>query len=276
MLRKRLLVFFLLLSAGTAQAMADASRFSMQVGVEQFHWREYGPYHVEWVDEKGPRLVVAASLDNLRRLDSGELFRFDGKFYIGAVDYDGETQTTGIPVESTSNYIGVNVEGMGGYRFSRRLKGIDLLVGAGLDFWVRSIDDTYVSGLGWVYGGDEDYFVFYARAGLGFSHEMGAAAHRLEAGAKYPFYVYEYAYPLSHDDITLNPKGRASFYAKYRIEFGPRTRNHVGLTFYYDSYLFKQSDLEPATVSGWPTGYAYYQPESHQQTAGVQLGFYFR
>jgi hypothetical protein len=276
MLRNQLAVILLLLVTGGAQAATDASRVSVEAGMEQFHWREYGPAHVEWVDEQGERIMVSVNYDNLRRLDSGNVFRVGGKLYLGAVDYDGETQISGIPVQSTSNYLGMSIEGTGGYRFARRLKGLDLLAGAGLDFWWRSIEDSYVSGLGWVYGGDEDYFVFYARAGLGFFHELGPMSYRIEAGVKYPFFVTEYAYPMGSDDITLNPKGRASLYANYKMEFGPRTRNHIGLTIYYDRYLFKQSDLEPETVGGVATGFAYYQPESHQQTLGVQLGFYFR
>lgn len=249
---------------------------SIAGGVEQFRWREFDTDKRELLEESGQRFSVMLAYDNLRRLNSGPVYSLGGKFYLGAVDYDGETQLTSIPVQSTTTYFGAQVDALGGYRFAHRLHGLDLLAGGGLDFWLRSIDDTYVQGLGQVSGADEDYYVFNAKLALGYFHEMGGARHYLQAGVKYPFYVYEYAYQAGADDVTLHPKGRASLFARYQWEFGSAARTRWGATLYYDSYRFSQSDVKIDTINGMPTGYIVWQPESHQEVYGLQVGLYFR
>jgi hypothetical protein len=257
-------------------AYADQSpALSILGGVEQFRWREIDTDKRELLEESGQRYSVAVNYDNLRRLNSGSVYSVGGKLYLGAVDYDGETQLTSIPVQSTTTYFGMQVDALGGYRFASHLHGLDILAGGGLDFWWRSIDDTYVPGLGQVYGGDEVYRALYAKVGLGYFHEMGKARHYVQAGLKYPFYVYEYGYQDYADDLTLNPKGRVSFFAKYQWEFGGTTLSRWGATLYYDSYRFSQSDAEIMTANGVPIAIAW-QPESHQDVYGLQIGLYFR
>lgn len=259
------------------QSRCDQSpALSISGGVENFRWRELDGGGGRLLEESGPRYNVAVNYDNLRRLNSGAVYSVGGKFYVGAVDYDGQTQLTGVPMKSTTHYTGVQLDGLGGYRFARRLRGLDLLGGVGLDFWLRSIDDTYVQGVGYVYGGDEDYFAFNAKLGLGYFQELGRARHYLQAGLKYPFYVYEYGYPVAADDVTLHPKGRASLFAKYQWEFGSTTRDRWGVTLYYDSYRLSASDPVIETANGAPTGYIVWQPESHQDVYGLQASFYFR
>ena len=268
-------IVLLLVGAVSGARAAEHGTFSMAGGVEKFNWREFDSRSRELLEESGVRYTFSGAYDNLRRINSGGVFSLGGRVYAGAVDYDGETQGTAIPVQSTTHYFGAQFDALGGYRFAHHLHGLDLLGGAGLDFWLRSIDDTFVPGLGQVYGGDEDYYAFFAKLGLGYFHEMGGARHYVQTGIKYPFFVYEYAYPLSADDIRLKPKGRLSLFAKYQIEFGSATRNRFGLALYYDSYRFDQSDGVAETVNGALTGRAFVQPESHQNTLGIQLGYYF-
>lgn len=274
---KQVIVMALLLWGVMPNAhSAKNATFSIAGGVEKFNWSEYNSRGRELLEESGLRYTIGGNYDNLRRLNSGAVFSLAGKLYAGAVDYDGETQITATPVQSTTNYLGLQFDALGGYRFARRLHGLDLLGGAGLDFWRRSIDGTYVPGVGQVSGADEDYYVFFAKLGLGYFHEMGKARHYLQAGIKYPFFVYEKAYSSRSDDLTLKPKGRPSLFAKYQMEFGSAMRNHFGLTFYYDRYRFDQSDIVVETAGGVPTGFVVWQPESHQNTLGVQLAYYFR
>lgn len=259
------------------QAYAEqSSTFSMHGGVEQFRWREIDTDKRQLLEESGQRYSVAVNFDNLRRLNSGVVYSFGGKLYLGSVDYNGETQLTSIPVQSTTSYFGLQFDALGGYRFERRLHGLDLLAGVGVDFWLRSIKDSYVRGLGQVRGADEDYYAFNAKLGLGYFHEMGNARHYLQAGLKYPFYVYEYGYQVAADNVTLNPKGRVSFFARYQWEFGNAAHSRWGASLYYDSYRFSQSNTVIDTANGVPTGYIVWQPESHQDVYGVQLGYYFR
>jgi hypothetical protein len=259
------------------QAHADqGSAISMLTGVEQYRWREFDTDKRQLLEESGQRYSVAANYDNLRRLNSGGLYSVGGKFYLGSVDYDGETQLTSIPVQSTTTYVGIQVDAVGGYRFASHMQGLDLFAGGGLDFWTRSIDDSYAPGLGPVYGGDEDYYTVFSKIGMGYFHQMGKVSQYLQAGVKYPVYVYEYAYQTNADNLTLHPKGRASFFARYRWEFGNTGRVHWGATLYFDSYRFSQSNLVLDTANGVPTGYVVWQPESHQDVYGLQIGLYFR
>ena len=259
------------------QAYADqASTLSILGGVEQFRWREIDTDKRQLLEESGQRYNVAVNFDNLRRLNSGMVYSLGGKLYLGSVDYNGETQLTSIPVRSTTSYFGVQFDALGGYRFERHLHGLDLLAGVGVDYWRRSIKDSYVQGLGQVSGANEDYFAFNTRLGLGYFHEMGNARHYLQVGLKYPFYVFEYGYQTGADNVILNPKGRASLFARYQWEFGNAARNRWGVSLYYDSYRFSQSNTVIDTANGVPTGYIIWQPESHQDVYGVQLGFYFR
>ncbi len=276
--KKVIIITLLLLGAMPSAYSAENATFSMSGGVEKFNWSEFDSSGRELLEESGLRYTFGGNFDNLRRLDSGGIFSLGGKFYAGAVDYDGETQLTAIPVQSTTSYFGAQFDALGGYRFARHLHGLDVVGGAGLDFWLRSIDDTYVPGLGQVYGGDEDYYAFFAKLGLGYFHEMGKARHYMQAGIKYPFFVYEYAYSSGLDDLTLKPKGRPSLFVKYQIEFGSAIRNRFGLTVYYDSYRFDQSDEVVTTVisGGVLRRYLVWQPESHQNTLGIQLAYYFR
>ncbi len=135
---------------------AENATFSMAGGVEKFNWREFDSLGRELLEESGVRYTFSGNYDNLRRINSGGVFSLGARLYVGAVDYDGETQGTAIPVQSNTDYLGVQFDALGGYRFARHLHGLDLLGGAGVDFWRRSIDDTFVPGLGQVYGGKED------------------------------------------------------------------------------------------------------------------------
>ena len=273
---KQVIIITLLLGVmPNAYPVEKNAAFSITGGVEKFNWREFGSNGRELLDESGLRYSFGANYDNLRRINSGTIFSLAGKVYAGDVDYDGETQPSAIPLQSTTTYFGAQFDAMGGYRFARHLHGLDLLGGAGLDFWLRSIDDAYIPGIGQVSGGEEDYYAFFAKLGLGYFHEMGKARHYLQAGIKYPFFVYEYAYSSRSDDLTLKPKGRPSLFVKYQIEFGSAMRNRFGLNFYYDSYQFDQSDAVVDTAGGIPTGYIVWQPESQQKTLGIQLAYYF-
>ena len=100
-----------MLSGFLSVAHADQSpAVSVAGGVEQFVWREFATDQRELLEESGQRFSVALAYDNLRRLESGPVYSLGGKLYLGAVDYDGETQLTGIPVQSTTTYFGAQVD----------------------------------------------------------------------------------------------------------------------------------------------------------------------
>ncbi len=104
------------------QAYADQGpALSIFGGVEQFRWREFDTDKRELLEESGQRYNVAVNYDNLRRLNSGALYSLGGKLTLGVVDYDGETQLTRIPVQSTTTYFGMQVDALGGLSFRESL-----------------------------------------------------------------------------------------------------------------------------------------------------------
>jgi hypothetical protein len=261
---------------------APADNFSLQVGAESFRWREFDAGQ-RLLEEKGARLRLGVGWNNFQRTDDGVLYGVDAALHLGRVTYDGQACLVADPSQcwssaSDTTYSGVELAGLGGIRFAR---GFEFLGGVGLDMWLRDIRSTVDAAGHSVSSAREEYLIFNSKVGAGYFHRMPTWSTHFQAGVKYPFYAYEYAFQNSFDDLTLSPKGRASGFATLRVDFAPQSRNPVGLIFYYDSYRFAPSDIEQQTingvayVSGGNTYYAW-QPESRQDVYGVQLAVQFR
>ncbi len=268
------------LGLGQGAYALSSDNFSVQVGAESFYWREFDA-GLRLLEEKGARLRVGVGLDNFQRVDSGFLYGMDGAVHLGRVDYDGQACSVVnpaqcVPYKSDTDYFGLELEGLGGFRFAQAKHGVEIFGGMGVDSWLRKIK----AGDG-VAGAKEEYFVLNSKFGAGFFHRLDSWSYHLQAGIKYPFYVYEYVLQDTADDLDLSPRGRASGFANFRVNLAPRARNPVSLIVYYDSYRFAESDLELQTVNGAPlviAGNTYYarQPESRQDVFGIQLAIQFR
>ena len=91
------MVLLAVLGVSTVTQAADSSQASVQLGAQSFHWSEFGDNGVRLLQEQGARFSVGAAYDNFQRKDSGVLYNVNGKFYLGSVDYDGQTQS-GVPI----------------------------------------------------------------------------------------------------------------------------------------------------------------------------------
>lgn len=88
---------------------------------------------------------------------------------------------------------------------------------------------------------------------------------RAHVGVKYPLYATNV--PNSFD-VTLEPKGRASLFARVATDFIGAGRPRWGIGIYYDSYRFAMSDIEQVgSVLIW-------QPESRQDVIGIFTSVY--
>jgi len=277
-------VAVLICAVANAAVADELARVHVQVGVDQYGWKEYFSNGGTAVTESGPLLTLGAGWDNLRRVNSGRIYSVGARAYSGQVNYTGYSQNlqTGAltPLTSRTNYDGVQFDGFGGYRLARDLFGVDFLGGGGLDAWHRSLGNATDANGNTSSGYQETYLILNAKLGTGFFQDFGSWSYRIQAGAKYPVYTFEHVNYL--DGIDLSPGKRVSPFAKLEFEFGPVIRNHFGLILSYESYRFSPSAAKPLTNGGVPVVdhsgnvlYAY-QPESHQDVYRLSGAYYFR
>lgn len=244
-------VVFLL---GLDIAVAD---MRVEVGTENFRWRE----HVDGsrlVEESGPRLRMGAQWRSPVEAHSALSVELRGAVYVGRVDYDGHAQEPSgfrFPFQSRTGYGGVNTELLLAHDVARE-PGSELLAGAGIDAWRRK-----VSGGDGVAGVVEYWAVFYLLAGGSLCWSAAQNRYQLRGGIKYPAHILQV--PEGYG-VNLEPRGRASLFARFTADFLDRGRPRWGVGVYWDSYRFARSDGE---VRG---SALVFQPESRQ---GV-LGFY--
>jgi hypothetical protein len=249
--------------------VSDTSQVSIQLGLQNFRWREFRDTGERLLQEKGARFTVGAALDNFRRESPGVLYNVNGNFYLGNVNYDGQTQS-GNAATTDVEYYGATIEALGGYRFGRRI-GLDVFGGLGLDSWLRSINDGRTTSGTVAYGYDEFYTILHGKAGLGFFQQLDGWRYTLQGGVKLPLSTSEHVDLGSGVDLQPGPKSSA--FANFQFDFGSGRHNRYGFALYYDSYRFSQSDPE-VLIDGGST-YLVVQPRSHMDVYGVRLSYYF-
>ncbi|MFQ5487972.1 MAG: hypothetical protein ACE5ET_05965, partial [Gammaproteobacteria bacterium] len=200
--KKRLLAVATLVlvnwSLSVSAAEQKTSRFgfdaALGVGVENFRWQEFDDGGQRLLTEQGPRLVAGLGLGNSINKGEGWLYELQLQGYTGEVDYDGQ-DSNGVFTSSNTNYQGWRAEFMTGIRKVGRKSPLaaDLLLGVGVDFWKRDIDDSTNANGAAVGGFTEEYIVYYGRLGVGmlWPHRRAAAESYFQAGAKRPFSIDE-------------------------------------------------------------------------------------
>ena len=241
-----------------------AQEFGLELGVEHFRWREYEA-GARLLEETGPRLRLGGQLRMPLDANERDAFELRGGVYFGGVDYDGQACTPArdcVPFETDADYRGAFLEGL----LVRRLmptSPVELFAGGGIDGWQREIE-----GRGSVLGVEEHWTVFYLLAGAGAFWTGDAVRYRARAGFKYPFYTDESA---EFFDVTLNPEGELSYFARVSADFLERGRRQWTVGLYYDSFRFDQSDPESVGAN-----LIVFQPESRQDTIGLYTLIYLR
>ncbi len=270
--------FISLFSFYAPEALAErvhlAPSIGVHIGAEYYSWEEFDQSGSRLLRESGPREMLAFSFGNLNRRTSGLVFRWKGRGYYGDVSYNGQTQPApSVPVRSDTEYWGGQTELTGGYRFKNVFStySLDLLASGGVNGWRRTIANARTSTGTFVNGSTEDYRVFYFKAGAGLFHVRGHWLDYVQAGMKRPIDTREDAHLNGFaSSIIVKPRSQMSFYFSWEIDHLDRQQERTyGIMVYYDSLRFAQS---PSVQFG---GSVAYQPQSHQDTFGVQLGYYF-
>ena len=255
---KHSLFFLILVTGGARDATADVS---LDFGAESFRWREFDA-GAQLLEETGPRYRVGATWRQPVGVAQRDLLELSGALYFGNIDYDGQACTLSgscTPFKTDADYAGAVAEGVFARRVGASQTG-EIFWGGGIDTWRRDI-----KGSGGVSGAIEDWAALYLLAGGGAHWTSAGAQYRARAGLKYPFYTSNK--PDSFN-VTLEPKGRASLFARFTTDFVSAGRPQWGIGIYYDSYRFATSDTErDGSVVIW-------QPQSKQDVVGIYTTFY--
>lgn len=233
--------------------LADAS---IDLGVEQFRWREKG----FGVTEDGQRLSLGAGWQQEGHRGLG----YAGRVYSGAVDYSGQTWDRQ-PLQTHSDYLGWRHEIRWFYRPEAAPGGFALepILAVGYEGWMRKIRAA-----GAAVGVREDYEVAFVRAGV----TATRSGWSLAGGIKQPWWARESSHLKNagfSNDVTFSLRGRTTLYAEIACRLTPHWRLAAG----YDGYRFKQSDSK-TTIAG-NTVFTLIQPATVADTVTVRAEYRF-
>lgn len=221
---------------------------ALTADVEYYKWQEFFPKNTEVLDEHGPRGAIGVAWSNLRTPSGGPVYRANARLYFGEETYEGQQINSLTPVNTDSRYIGVQAEGIGGYRFGGRV-GFELVSGFGFDVWQRDIRDSNTST-----GYNSLFAVLNAKMGVGMFTRFDYFAFALRAGPKLPLVAWERV--KLYDDVDLMPEPSLSWFGTAELNFGTTGKDNVSIVAYYDSYKFKASNAETLTNEGVPVGFS--------------------
>jgi len=260
----RLLLSAMVFLSGMSIATSVAGEVRVQMGMEQFDWREYGKDGERLLREAGIRLATGFEY-NSRRPGERRFFSLMARGYFGDVDYRGYLQ---YPEGRSSSY-STRTHYWGGiieprYTFRIHIPGSILLstlsVGVGGEWWLRDLRGEY--------GYRENYEVAYARieAGLESRRTTGWFAR---AAVKSPFHLRErlsgFYLDGACEDVQLSPgkNDTVSFTLGYRF------RGNATLSLDYDGYLFSASpkELVRCEKGAW---LEVHQPRSEMKTLSLR------
>lgn len=228
-------------------AQAD---WSVGAGFENFRWKESTTPEVK---ESGLRWAL--DLTWTQSKDPGLSAAYNGKFYVGNVDYTGSFLVSNVPISGETHYRGLQNELQSLYRMPQN--ALDFVLAAGWDHWVRDLSANQ----------KETYDVLYARLGA----NVNATARQgpfASAGVKHPFYVRENGHFTDigfSQNPRLRPRGAFSFYGT----IGYRVNPAWDVLAYYDSYRFRQSNT--VLVSNATSVGGFVQPKSRQDVVGLKV-----
>lgn len=248
--------------AAIFSAAANAA-WEIGAGVEGYHWQEYTTSTIRtplMPTESGPRFAMHVNWTGVG--DLGLLLAYRGKLYFGKVHYDTYNQLTDIPVSTTTQYSGVAHEGQLLYRSNAGRYKLDYVGGVGWDNWRRAIGYSQL----------EDYSILYLRGGVNLDQPRRGKGWHGGGGLKYPFLTWENAHLTNqgyYSNPILTPGNDISFYAN----LGYRINSNFDVAGYYDSWRFKQSDIQATADAGGP--WQVWQPKSSMDLLGVRLMYSF-
>lgn len=225
--------------------------------VDSVTWKEFSDTGSQLLKETGELYGLGIS----GKTDRHNAWTFMGKFELfgGGLDYDGQTQI-GTPVQTDSDYLGLNMVGTMGWNFVVSDKAsIEPFGGLGFRYWSRDLQSTPTA-----IGYEELWWSFYSEFGVHGDYEVSDTVKLFaEVGIILPI-KNENEADLSFaglGKITLEPGNEASGFG----EAGFRWKR-LKVAAFYQGLRFSKSDL---VQSG---GLVFWQPESEADIFGAYLG----
>ncbi len=249
-----LIVFIVLLpliAVGAEPSQKSDFRADFGILIHDYKWAEYADDGPELLEETGNLYGLSCDIESLKNRIG---WRMGGNFFLGQVDYKGQTWTN-IPVTTDVWYAGAEVyaDVVPGYRFDSGL-WLKSFAGVGTRFWLRDLQDTRTGAGNPVSGAEEWWGCVYGRLGLGAEYpvteEFGIFA---EGGVKVPVYARNEAnfFVSGNPGAGLEPAQDFSGFGSIGVRW-----KQWGAKLSYDSLRFDRSD---AVSSGM---YELYQPRS--------------
>jgi len=266
---KRIIRAFLWVAPVGCLSFPAYAGISVGAGTEYMVWREFGSNvssegaylgDEQLLEETGVRGY--ADLSFSVPMTQRAAFQAYGRVYSGDVDYDGQYQD-GTPATTVTEYSGGLAEVGLSYNADladSREEPVVFIANAGVEQWTRNI-----TGAG---GYEEEYQITYLRLGAEKKAPEGGWTGR--GGIFWPQSVTEKVKLL--DGITLEPKGKLSFY----VGGGYRFRSGFEMGLNLQTYRFGESD--PVAIDSDGNGVndsQVWQPRSELDTAGLYLKYVY-
>ncbi len=241
----------------------EAGESRVELGVEQFDWREYGENGDRSLLETGMRLAFGFEHRG-RVVGKGGAFGVLVRGYFGNVAYKGYLQYVGghsTPYSTRTHYWGGVVEPRYIFRVPFSSKGLSLsfIFGAGGEWWLRDLRGEY--------GYREYYDVGYVRLEAGMEEQTNGWFGRV--GMKSPFLLRERISGFYLDgacsDVSLSPgKNNTTV-----VSIGYRFRSQSVLSLNYDAYLLSPSPGRRVRCEN-NAALEIYQPKSEMRLISIR------
>jgi hypothetical protein len=258
-----LAVFWLgCMSAG----MAYSAEVGVYAAVESFVWKEFTD-SARLLKESGTLTGFGVSYRN--EFSDWMILDESAEIFGGRAGYDGGA-SSGVPVTSTVDYLGLKLKGDAGKEFSMAGSfSLEPFAGLGFRAWLRRIRNGITPAGDPVQGYTEQWATLHARLGVRGGMDISQAKRIfVEAGLKLPLYNENTAYLSTTGtgpDVTMHPGLEWSLFAEAGIRM-----DDVKAGVFYDGMRFSRSPDVFVRKSLF-----FYQPRSTADIYGVNLGILF-
>ena len=203
--------------------------------------------------------------------------KFAGTYHLGEVDYDGETQGAGIPIQSTSDADIVDTYFVYGRRLNNGAKTafpFGVYGGLGYRYWRRNINPSLTPSGNTVAGVLEYYDWFYITAGLkghiATINNMSVNFNIRTTRMMHAEIEIDYLGFQNRDNNSLDLGEKWGLFVGVPIKFKAWDQN-ITIEPFYRQWDIGRSNIDPITSAGVPTGSGVFEPDSETRNFGVQI-----
>lgn len=235
-------------------------RVDFGVWLRDYKWAEYADDGNKLLEETGNHYGLTCNVESAKNVVG---WRLGGNFFIGEVDYDGQTWTD-IPVKTDVFYVGTKIscDAVPGYRLETGL-WLKAFAGLGGELWFRDLADTKTPAGDPVRGAEEWWGCLYGRMGVGAEYPVTEEiAVFAEYGVKLPIYARNEANFFVSGSPSAGLEPEMDFSGFGHIGFRWR---QWGARVAYDSLRFDRSDAVSSGI------YDLYQPRSESDVYSLEI-----